>query len=168
MHLGAACRYAPPPSERQAARQLLIAAQSTRLYVAGQCPAGLGCGSAGARHTSPVVLELTAAAGEGGATDEASVSLRTAASVPRSRLGSRLSVRRLAAAADFAVLQTWDGAVLDTRCLAGGSAGGTPQRGQQGGSLDWSGLWRPPCCRAVAIAAGGCWQGEQYALLWHA
>lgn len=59
------------------------------------------------------------------------------------------------------MLLTWDGAVLDTRCLA--SSAMSPRRLQQGSSFDWLGLWRPPPgCRPVAVAAGGCWQGKRW------
>lgn len=172
------CRYIPQTAEeRRTARQLLIAARTSRLYIAGSPAAGVGCAAAGRRFTAPEQLLLTAN-GSGGGDDGSgeqgggsgahasanAVSLCTAAAAPRPGLGSSISVRAVAAAADFAVLLTWDGAVLDTRCLAAFPSGGAAAAGSpRQRSLDWSGLWRPPCCRAVGIAAGGCWQGECWA-----
>ncbi|PRW60034.1 hypothetical protein C2E21_1569 [Chlorella sorokiniana] len=142
---------------RAGCRQLMIQALTGRLYLTGQCPAGLGCSPAGARFTAPERLLLCSAD-----SDSQPVSLQAAAAGPRSLpagLGRSISIKAVAAGADFAVLLTWDGSVLDTRCLA--SCVASPQRQQQGGSLDWSGLWRPPPgCRPLAVAAGGCWQGS--------
>lgn len=158
----ATCRYeALSPEERRiGCRQLLIQALTGQLYLAGQCPAALGCSPAAARFTAPEPLLLSG----GGSGSSQPLSLQVAAAVPRSvpaGLGSRISVKAMDAGADFAVFLTWDGTVLDTRCsLASGTA--SPWRGQQGGTFDWAGLWRPPPgCRPVAVAAGGCWQGKQ-------
>lgn len=153
-------------AEQREARQRLIAAHTSRVYLAGQAPAGLGCAAPGARFTSPERLLLATGCGQDnsqeGSEGDGSVSFSTAAAAPRRGLGSSISVRAVAAGGDFAVLLTWDGAVLDTRCFA--AAGGSSPRRQQR-ELDWHGLWRPPCCRAVSIAAGGCWQGECAQLL---
>ncbi len=154
------CRYeVHSAEERQAGhRQLLIQALTGRLYLSGQCPPGLGCSPAGARFTAPERLLLRS-----GSDGSQPVSLQAAGAAPhspRAGLGRSISIKSVAAGADFAALLTWDGAVLDTRCLASGAA--SPRRQQQGGGFDWSGLWRPPPgCRPVAVAAGGCWQGEQ-------
>jgi len=154
------CRYeVHSAEERQAGhRQLLIQALTGRLYLSGQCPPGLGCSPAGARFSAPERLLLRS-----GSDGSQPVSLQAAGAAPhspRAGLGRSISIKSVAAGADFAALLTWDGAVLDTRCLASGAA--SPRRQQQGGGFDWSGLWRPPPgCRPVAVAAGGCWQGEQ-------
>lgn len=132
-------RYGPQgAADKQAARASLIAARTCRLFVAGTCPAGLGCRTAGARFTSPEPLLLGS----------------SSSSSP-----GRLAVKAVAAGADFAVILTWHGAVLDTRCLVATAGGGAAAAARQG-CLDWSGLWRPPSGRPVAVAAGGCWQGE--------
>lgn len=155
------CRYEAQSAEerRLGCRHLLIRALTGRLYLAGQCPAGLGCSPSSARFTTPEHLLLSG----GGSDSGQPVSLHAAAAGPRSPRAGRgcsISIRAVAAGADFAVLLTWDGAVLDTRCLA--SRATSPRRQQQGSSFDWSGLWRPPPgCRPVAVAAGGCWQGER-------
>lgn len=149
-----------PEERRIGCRQLLIQALTGQLYLAGQCPAALGCSPAAARFTAPEPLLLSG----GGSDGSQPVSLQAAAAAPRSvaaGLGSRISVKAMDAGADFALLLTWDGAVLDTRCCRASSTT-SPRRGQQGGGFDWAGLWRPPPgCRPVAVAAGGCWQGKQ-------
>lgn len=144
------------------ARQLLITTRS-QLYLSGLCPAGLGCSPPGGRFTAPVRLLLTggspAAEGDGGegrssagagSVSPASLGISPASASSRLSAGNRVSVKAVAATADFAVLLAWEGGVLDTRA----------QRSRQGGGLDWSGIWRPPCGRAVSVAAGGCWQGK--------
>lgn len=153
------CRYVPPPAARHQARQLFMAAHTSRLFLAGRniLPACCAARSGGSsRFTAPERLTLPASGDDGPASGNAASELAAPQLVPH----SRLSVKAVAAGADFAALLMWDGAVLDTRCLpvSAASSSGSELRAQQGG-LDWTGLWRPPCGRAVAVAAGGCWQG---------
>ena len=179
------CRYEPRSgAEQRSARQLLAAAHSSRLLLSGRNFLGPAV-SQSSRFTAPERLALLPEvpgskgqqegaeassasphaphAGAGAAHAATPVSISTGGTVARGgNLGSGrgISVRSLAAGADFAVLLTWDGLVFDTRCLAAAAAasGGQPPSSQ--GRLDWSGLWCPPCCKAVRVAAGGCWQGE--------
>ncbi|KAL4458535.1 hypothetical protein ABPG75_013400 [Micractinium tetrahymenae] len=160
---------------RAATRSMLIAARtSSRLFLAGtNFLGGAASGLQGGRFASPEQLVLLPAlagtAGSQAAADNPSssssdsapssgksgASLAAGTVIPRSRgLGGAVSIKSIAAGSDFAVLLTWDGRVLDTRCL-----GPAPPANGRGG-LDWRGLFQPPCCRAVAVAAGGCWQGS--------
>ncbi|KAL4426525.1 hypothetical protein ABPG77_008383 [Micractinium sp. CCAP 211/92] len=151
--------------DRAAARRMLIAARtSTRLFLAGNDPFGLPAGTLrGGRSTTPEELALlpTGAGSSGAAADDSDASARglagssrvaAGALLQRGRaLGGAISIRSIAAGADFAVLLTWDGRVLDTRCQMA-----APTHGRD--ALEWRGFFQPPCCRAVAVAAGGRWQ----------
>lgn len=148
---------------RATARGVFIAARtSTRLFLAG---ANFLAGLQGGRFTSPEQLALLPEGGSGSQTAPADASSAGASELPggarltanallqRSRgLGSAVSIRNIAAGADFAVLLTWDGRVLDTRCLAPPAPANC--------ALDWRGFFQPPSGRAVAVAAAGCWQGS--------
>lgn len=165
------CRHTlQSADDRAAARRMLIAARtSTRLFLAGNDPFGLPAVSLrGGRSTTPEQLALLpiAAGSSEAAADDSDASARglagrahmaAGALLQRSRgLGGAISVRSIAAGADFAALLTWDGRVLDTRCQMA-----APTHGRD--ALEWRGFFQPPCCRAVAVAAGGRWQCEHSA-----
>ena len=145
---------------------MIAARTSHRLFLIGAACPGLGLPKGG-RYTSPerlALLEEVLYEQQGAAPPAGNASSAGAASVappaparlvPAATLPpATVSVRCVAAGADFAALLTWDGRVVDTRCLAGTNGGGAR------GALEWSGLWRPPACHATAVAVGGCWQGE--------
>lgn len=74
----------------------------SQLFVCGVLPPGLGCPPGAGRFTLPERLLLLRRDAGGGGGER--VALVLAASVPRGMPSSRISVRAVAAAADFAVL----------------------------------------------------------------
>eukprot|EP00887_Chlorella_sp_A99_P004506 scaffold34.g4506.t1 len=139
--------YSPASDEeRAAAQRLLVAAHTSQLALSGANVLGLPAAHVG-RFTAPEPAVLLPVA------DRGSAFAPLAAAPP----GSALRIKEVAAGADWAVLLTWCGGAVDTRCCStSGSGAGTP-RGAA--ALELGGLWRPPSARAVAVAAGGCWRG---------
>lgn len=151
-----AARYAGPQTAD--AKRLLAAAKTGQLHVWGANVLGLPACRLN-RFTSPeqAALLLGTPAGQGGAggPDAVLVQALAARSLLAGALQPRASIRDVAAGADFAVLMTWDGGIIDSRLL--GAAAQQGARRQRALALPQ--LWRPPGSAAVAVAAGGCWLG---------
>lgn len=132
-------------NERPRARALLVSALSSQLALAGSNLLRLPCSARAGRFCAPEPAALVAQP----------IGIAFAPPAPGRLLPHALRVKEVCAGDDFAVLLAFDGSVVDTRCLPT-----TPMRSALPAAPDLpSGVWQPPCCRAVAVAAGGCWRG---------
>lgn len=97
----------------------------------------------------------------GAAGRSSGTSVKPVAARDRQPADSCANIRAVDAAADFAAMLTWDGAVVDSRTLGSRAQQQAVQaQQQQQRQLEVPQLWKPPASAIVQLAVGGCWQGE--------